>query len=108
MPRILLVNFDEEQARRMAAFLRTERQQVCVAPATENVSQTVRRICGIDLVILDASHREKYARDLLNGIASYRARNGPRPMVLCISRVYRGPRFQLDVERKGARLIYVE
>jgi len=61
----------------------------------------------IDLVIVDASYSEKYALDLLTEMASYRKRNGPCPAALCISRVYRGPRFELEVERKGARLLYV-
>ncbi len=109
MAKILLVNFDEERATRLAGFLRTERYEVCINSETEKFSQMLKwHVCGIDLVILDASHREKYVRDLLTEIASYRARNGARPMVLCISRVYRGPRFRLDLERKGARFLYVE
>jgi hypothetical protein len=109
MANILLVNFDEERALRLAAFLRTERYEVRINLEAEKFPQMLKRhVCEIDLVILDASHREKYVRYLLTEIASYRARNGPRPMVLCISRVYRGPRFQLDLERKGARLVYVE
>jgi CheY-like chemotaxis protein len=36
----------------------------------------------------------------------YRQSPRPRPRILCISVVYRGPQFRLDIERLGARLIY--
>ncbi|SRR5260370_6041649 len=108
MARILLINFDDQLSARLAAFLRTQRHDVCVAIEDRNFSQIFKQyVLRADLLIVDVSHREKYVRDLLRKIALHRARKGPRPMVLCISRVYRGPRFELDLERKGARLLYV-
>jgi len=106
MATILLANFDEEFRDRLGAFLRIERHIVFVAPESESLPPLLRQ-SAVDLLIVDVSRREKYACDLLADVGAHRALNGPRPAVLCISRVYRGPRFALDLERKGVRLIYV-
>jgi DNA-binding response OmpR family regulator len=108
MAKIVLMNFDEEQGLRLAAFLRMERHEVvCALPKQTYLGWLHGQDDDADLVILDASYREKAFRQILEDIAARRARNGPRPMILCISRQYRGPQFQLDIERKGARLVYV-
>jgi hypothetical protein len=107
MAKILLVNFEEEQAARLAAFLHIERHEICSEDSSLALGQFIRHIAEFDLVIVDASHREQFVRDVVSGIATQRERNGPRPGVLCICRTYRGPRFELDLERKGARVVYV-
>jgi DNA-binding response OmpR family regulator len=108
MAKILLVNFDVELGTRLSAFLRAERHELCAVLECGHFAEMLKRCpVPIDLVILDVSLGEKYVRDLLSEISSYRVRNGPRPAILCISRVYRGPHFALDLERKGARLLYV-
>lgn len=107
MDKVLLVNFEKVQAARLAAFLRIERHEVHIAEPVESTRQTLRGVATFDLVIVDASHREQYVRDITASIGAYRARNGPRPAVLCVCRSYRGPRFELDLEKKGARVIYV-
>jgi len=56
---------------------------------------------GFDLVILDVSVQCRDAGKLLEGLKRYRDAHGPRPMTLCVSRVYRGPRFELDLEQQG-------
>jgi|HubBroStandDraft_1064217.scaffolds.fasta_scaffold1238499_2 DNA-binding response OmpR family regulator len=108
MAKILLANFDEEAGVRLTAFFRNERYEVRPAFEDESLSQMLRR-CGpaTDLLILDVSRREKYARDLLAQITAYRLQHGPRPMLLCVLRAYRGAQFELDLERKGARVVYV-
>jgi hypothetical protein len=107
MAKILLVNFDREQAVSLAGFLRLQRHESWIAEHDWPLSHVVRSFGGTDLVIVDISHREQYARNLLIQIANYRAMHGPRPMALYISRVYRGPQFELEIERKGARFLYV-
>jgi DNA-binding response OmpR family regulator len=108
MAKILLANFEEEAGVRLSVFLRNEHHEVCLAFENDSFSQMLRR-CGpaTDLLILDVSRREKYTRDLLAQITSHRVQYGPRPMLLCISRAYRGAQFELDLERKGARVVYV-
>ena len=108
MAKILLANFDEEAGVRLTAFLRNEHHEVRSALENESFSQMLQR-CGhtTDLLILDVSRRERYARDLLTQVTSHRIQYGPRPMLLCISRAYRGAQFELDLEQKGARVVYV-
>ena len=108
MAQILLANFDEEEGVRLTAVLRNEHHEVRLALENESFLQMLRR-CGLttDLLILDVSRRERYARDLLTQVTSHRIQHGPRPMLLCISRAYRGAQYELDLERKGARVVYV-
>jgi DNA-binding response OmpR family regulator len=108
MAKILLANFDEEAGARLTAVLRNERHEAQLARENESFSQMMqRRDLKPDLLILDMSRRERYARDLLAEVSSHRIQYGPRPMLLCISRAYRGAQFELDLERKGARVVYV-
>jgi hypothetical protein len=59
------------------------------------------------LIVLDASENDRVVHDQLAEIRRYRAQHGHRPTVLCVSRVYRGPLVELELERRGARVIYV-
>lgn len=108
MPNILLVNFDENFGPRLAAFLRVEGHQVREVRQIEDLSQVLRNRSEVpDLLIVDVSNCDQYIHELLDQFTSHRMRHGLKPMVLCMSRVYLGPRFALNIERKGARFLYV-
>jgi DNA-binding response OmpR family regulator len=108
MARILLANFDEEAGARLTAVLRNERHEAQLASENDSFSRMIQQQGFTpDLLILDVSRRERYTRDLLVEVSSHRTQHGPRPMLLCISRAYRGAQFELDLERKGARVVYV-
>jgi DNA-binding response OmpR family regulator len=108
MARILLANFDEEAGARLTAVLRNERHEAQLARENESFSQMMQRHGFTpDLLILDVSRHERYARDLIDQVSSHRIQYGPRPMVLCLSRAYRGAQFELGLEQKGARVVYV-
>jgi hypothetical protein len=108
MAKIVLINFTEPLLTRLIAVLRIERHEVLGALPGQSYARWVRRQPeGADLAILDVSCRDKFFGPALDELVVYRAQHGPRPMILCISRVYRGPQFELDIENKGARLIYV-
>lgn len=108
MGKIVLMNFDEEQGLRLATFLRMERHEVvCALPNQTYLGWLHGQDDDADLAILDVSCHENCFRQILDEIAARRARKGPRPMIICISRQYRGAQFELDIERKGARLVYV-
>lgn len=108
MATILLMNFYEENGRRLAAFLRAEHHEVRMFVSNQQLPKWLQHQGDtIDLIIIDASQNERAGSSLLAGIVLYRAQYGPSPTVLCVSRVYRGPQFQLDLEKKGARLVYV-
>jgi hypothetical protein len=58
----------------------------------------------VDLVIIDVSIDDPEMRHTLRILKVERAR---RPFaVLCVTRVNRGPRYQYDIERIGARFAY--
>lgn len=59
-----------------------------------------------EVVILDLSANRPGDWKALDQIRRLCAMHVTRPTVLCISRTYRGPRTKLDVERRGARLVY--
>jgi DNA-binding response OmpR family regulator len=108
MGQILLMNFDEEMGSKLAVALRNQRHSVVMLPKDVSFAKALTLGKGSpDLVILDFSRIERNGRTLLSEIVFYRARYGPWPMLLCVSRVYRGPQFELDLERKGARVVYV-
>ena len=73
-------------------------------PLAEHLSKLMDEV---DLIVLDASGNDRIVHDRLGEIRRYRVRHGHRPTVLCVSRVYRGPQFELELERKGARVVYV-
>jgi len=108
MATIFLANFGEENGGRLAAFLRAQRHETYMARDEHSFVEMKRR-SGLspDLVIMDASAHEDRVRRLANELGKYRIQHGPKPMILCISRVYRGPRFEIELERKGIRLLYV-
>lgn len=108
MATILLLNFSEDLGARLKAFLRLERHDVWTAVPSQTYASWLRgRENGADLVIMDVSRREKYFWQVLEEIVAYRAQHGHHPNILCVSRVDRGAQFDLDLEKKGARLIYV-
>ena len=103
MAGILLVSFPTTTATRLSSFLHDVGHSVTVEPAQLPEPRT---LCNFDLVILEVSHNRIDLWRRLTIVQRYRIEHGPRPMVLCASDVYRGPRFELDIEQKGARLIY--
>ena len=108
MGHILLMNVDELPGVKLAGLLRSQHHSVAVLSVGASLATALRQESPVpDLVILDPSQREKYAGTLLDEIVSYRTRYGPQPMLLCVLRVYRGPQPELDLEKKGARVVYV-
>lgn len=103
MAGILLVSFPMATATRLSSFLRNFGHSVAIEPAQ---FPRTKVLCNFDLVILDVSNNQVDLWQRLATVQRYRIEHGPRPMVLCTSLTYRGPRFELDIEQKGARLIY--
>jgi DNA-binding response OmpR family regulator len=106
--RILLVNFDETSEGRLTEILRQKGHRVSAYACEESLAQHLLQLRNdVDLIVLDASGNDRALHDQLAEIRRYRAQHGHRPTVLYVSRVYRGPQVELELERKGARVIYV-
>ena len=108
MGRVLLVNFDETFEGQVMETLHRRGFLVSIYRRGERLAERLAKVGQeVDLVILDVSHDDQDTQDCFAEILQYRAQHGPRPMLLCASHVYRGPRFELALERKGARVVYV-
>ena len=60
-----------------------------------------------DVLILDLSANRPDDWQTLDQICRLTATKMPPQMILCFSTVFRGARMKLEVERRGARLVYV-
>jgi hypothetical protein len=106
--RILLVNFGEASEGRLTEILRQKGYRVSTYACEEPLAEHLSKLSDdIDLIVLDASGNDRVVHDQLGEIRLYRAQHGHRPTVLCVSRIYRGPQIELELERKGARVVYV-
>jgi DNA-binding response OmpR family regulator len=103
----LLVNFDPKLAERLASLLASQGHRISICTGFKALRQLLRKSPGFDLAIVDVSFDTPTAGVQLAELQAYRVQHGPRPMLLCVSRVYRGPQFELELERKGARVAYV-
>ena len=107
MARVVLANFDAETAAQLIQLLERNRHSATHLPAaTSNHDPRAIGQVLCDLIILDITLDDKATRTLLTEALRRRAESGPGPMLLCVSRVYRGPRYEFDLERKGVRLAY--
>ena len=107
MANILVVRFNDVLGEELADALRTRRHAVGICVGDQPVPEAIQAYGdGVDLIIVDVSLADEACLRVLKGVARYRSEHGPRPMVLCVSTVYRGPQFELEIERKGARLVY--
>lgn len=108
MGRILIGGFDQPTADQLAIRLRAGRHDVWICEAISECDRYIINLCSaIDLVVMDGTADPGLVDECFKGIADLYARRGRRPMLLCVSRVYHGPRFEMDLENKGARLVYV-
>jgi DNA-binding response OmpR family regulator len=106
--RVVLANFDAETAAQLIQLLQRNRHSATQLPtaAFDLDGSTIGQV-SCDLIILDVSCDDCATRAVLTEILRRRAESGLRPMLLCVTRAYRGPRYECDLERKGARLAYV-
>lgn len=106
--RVVLANFDDETAAQLIQLLQRARHRVTqLSAATFDHGPRAIGQVACDLIILDVSSDDRATRALLTEALRHRAECGPRPMLLCVTRADRGPRYEFDLERKGARLAYV-
>jgi hypothetical protein len=108
MARILIGGFDESTAAQLAIQMRAGRHDVRVCEAIGECDRHITVLgAAIDLVVIDGTASPGLVDKCFKSIADLYAGRGRRPMLLCVSRVYHGPRFEIDLENEGARLVYV-
>jgi hypothetical protein len=109
MATILLIGSDQTDQENLAATLRARGHSVLL---TENwhFSSTDfnARLSSADIAIVDVTRLDEDSLRQLRHIC-LRTRQDQFPVhVLCYSRTFRGPRFELDIERLGARFVYAD
>ena len=108
MAHVALCGIERVAANQLSSLLRQHGHCVAICERQDALSEPAfMRNSSIDLIIVDVSESENAVRAYLEQRDRMNNRDQDKPMLLCVSRVFRGARFQLEVERKGARLIYV-
>lgn len=107
MAHILLLDPDEEHARALAAELKRYGHSVAIYADMQVILNDMKRdTVEVDVVIVDLTSDRPEVWEALDQIWRLTWKRAETLMVLCISRVYRGPRMKLEVERRGARMVY--
>jgi DNA-binding response OmpR family regulator len=106
--KILLSKFDDEWTQSLVELFQREHHQVAICSSGQSVLNTLERTKEpYELLVVDVSADHENAMKLVKQIKRFRFQCGNRLKVLCVSRVYRDPRFEFELEKEGARLVYV-
>jgi len=108
MARILLLSPDESSAKVLAVFLEQRRHRVTVRRGGQYArDDPTGDLYNFDVLIVDMTANRPEDWERLDRVRFGAERTASKPRILCMSRVYRGPKFELDIEGRGARLVYV-
>jgi hypothetical protein len=105
---ILLLNFDIIHGEGLALMLRHCGYKVVISDTDKTTLSELRdeELQQTHFVILDLSHVDHAIFSELRRVCRLRKPDRLPLMVVCWSRIYRGPAFQLLVEKLGARISY--
>lgn len=101
------MDLDEEMANRLAEAFYGRRDEVEACDQSSVLTRRLQAKPSVDLVVLDVTLNDARAWNRLAELCKFRKEHGPAPAAICISRAHHGARFELEVERKGTRLVYV-
>lgn len=107
MATILLIGSDQTDQESLASKLRTRGHVVMIAdncrlPSTDWDT----RLSSVEIAVFDVTQLNDDCKHQLRKICQQHKQDGFPVPVLCYSRIYRGPRFELEIERLGARFVY--
>jgi DNA-binding NtrC family response regulator len=106
MARILLFDPDENHAKTVVSALESTGHKLTLCRGREEAfNQFSARLAEFNVIILDFSNRPE-DWDLLNKLHGLTVKCVPKPGILCLARSNWGSGVKLQVERKGARLLY--
>jgi DNA-binding response OmpR family regulator len=105
MATILVVDVDQQHAEKLNSALRRRGHRV-VNTDRKNAVAIKESECQSDLVVFNISRTDNDVWQALRHVCNLRRTDGLPVLVLCYSKIYRGPRFELEVERLGARFAY--
>jgi len=107
VPQILVIDPIEDRAAMLARALQQRKHSVTVWISSQAPADLGRVEKNVDVVIVDLSRNRPSDWHNLDQIMTAVSAHSPRPMVLCLSDVYRGPAMKLEVERRGGRFTWI-
>lgn len=107
MARVLLItDSDESHAKAVVSALESRSHRVTVlAKRRDILNHLGAKLAQFSVVILELSNRPE-DWGLLDEVRKLTVACVPKPGILCLSKNNLGPRVKLQVERKGARIVY--
>lgn len=107
MARILLISPDETEQVRLATELRRRSHSVRMAGRCDSAALgSEGEQQPVEIVVCDVTGLDEAGRRELREFAEFVRQHPASIFMLCYSRIYRGPRFELEMERLGARFVY--
>lgn len=104
---ILLIDPDAAHRERLADRLRTYGYRVLVPDLNPESARLLEsQALHADVAIFEVTKRDERIVKQLQKITRLRKCDGTPVLVLCCSRTYHGPRFQLQIEEMGGRYLY--
>ena len=104
MPKALLIDDDPVHAERLIHRLTAQQIHVRrVNDSAEAEDELRHPMLPYDLVIVNVSNPDKPWITILAKLQGVCRRSGWGPLILCVSNRPREPRFELELERQGAR-----
>jgi hypothetical protein len=108
MARILVGGFDQPTAAVLALQFQARRHDVWIFEGIDGCDRHITEHgMEVDLVVVDGTASPNQVESCFRNIAKRCPNREPRAMLLCVTRVYHGPRFEINLENEGARLVYV-
>jgi DNA-binding response OmpR family regulator len=109
MATILLLGSDKKNQENLASALRAKGHSILVADNCRiSFTDWSARISSAEIAVFDVTRLDDDGKRQLRSVCQQPWRDGVPVLVLCYSRAYHGPRFELDIERLGARFVYAE
>src|SRR5713226_700048 len=107
MAEILVVGTNDLFESELVRFLSQRRHRVASCAIKRSELHNLEQYAShAKLVILDVTANTGEHWDILRRLSRLkREQRDPGPMLLCVSRIYLGPTTELEIERKGARLV---
>jgi hypothetical protein len=107
MATILLIGQDRIDQENLASKLRARSHAVIVADYCHLPSADWDiRMSSVEIAVFDVTRLDDDCKGQLRRICQQPRHDGLPVLVLCYTRAYRGARFELEIERLGARFVY--
>ena len=106
MARLLLFDPDERHAKTVVSALESQSHKLTVcASRRETLGHIKTKLAKFKVIILDFSNRPD-DWEFLDRVCRLTITCVPKPGLLCLARTNWGPHVRLQVERKGAKILY--